>query len=365
MADKQDYYDILGVSKSATDAEIKRAYRKLALQYHPDKTGGDDTKFKQIGEAYEVLSDTQKRASYDQFGHNNPFSGAAGNGGAGSAQGFGGFDFGGGQGFDMSDILNQFMGGFGGGGGSQRAGRDIEVGVDLKFEEAVFGIEKEFSYELQDQCDRCHGTTAEPGTKLKQCSTCQGTGQVTSVQQTILGAIRQSRPCNTCHGRGEIPEKPCTRCSGKGIIRHTKTITVKIPAGIDHGNTIRIGGAGEAIQGGRQGDLYVHIRIKPDKRWTRQGQNILSEATISMIDAALGTQIPVETVDGKLNLRIPAGTQSGKIIKLSDRGVPFGNRRGDHLVAVRVEIPTKLTSRQKELLEEFEGEPKRKGFFTR
>jgi molecular chaperone DnaJ len=363
MADKRDYYEILGVSKSATADEIKRAYRKQAMQHHPDKHGGDDSKFKELGEAYEVLKDPQKRSQYDQFGHNGPFG--PGQNGGGGAQGFGGFDFGG-AGFDMGDILSQFMGGgFGGSQTRERRGRDLEVGIDLSFQEAVFGTERELAFELQDECDRCHGSTAEPGTKLKTCPTCKGSGQVTSVQQTILGSIRQSRPCNTCHGLGQSAEKPCTKCSGRGVIRHTKKLTVKVPAGVDHGNTIRVNGQGEAIQSGHRGDLYVHVRVRSDKRFHREGQNIISEVTLPMVEAALGTEIVVETVDGKVTLKIPSGTQSGKIFKLSDRGIPYtnGRGRGDHLVQIIVETPTKLTAHQKQLLEQFASEPKRKGFF--
>lgn len=363
MADKRDYYEILGVGKSATDDEIKRAYRKKALELHPDKNGGDDAKFKELGEAYEVLKDPQKRAQYDQFGHNAPF-GAGAQGGGG--QGFGGFDFNA-AGFDINDILSGF--GFGGFGQQtrERTGRDIEVGVDLTFQEAVFGVEKPVSFDLQDVCDRCDGSTAEPHTNLNTCPTCKGSGQVTSVQQTILGAMRQTRPCNTCHGRGKVAEKPCTKCNGKGVIRRTKKLTVKIPAGIDNGNTIRLSGEGEAIAGGRKGDLYVHMRVRPDRRFNRQGLNIVSEISLPMVEAALGTEIPIETVDGELTLKIPAGTQSGRVFKLSDRGVPnpTGRGRGDHLVAVTVETPTKLTAHQRELLEQFAAEPKRKGFFGR
>lgn len=364
MANKRDYYEVLGVSKSATADEIKRAYRKKALESHPDKNGGDDTKFKELGEAYEALKDSDKRAQYDQFGHNGPF-GAGGNGGGG-AQGFGGFDFNG-AGFDMGDILSQFMGG-GFGGGAQtreRRGRDLEIGIDLTFQEAVFGAQKELAFELQDECDRCHGTTAEPGTQLKTCPTCKGSGQISSVQQTILGSIRQNRPCNTCHGKGQIAEKQCTKCSGRGVIRHTKKLSVKIPAGVDHGNTIRVTGEGEAVQGGHRGDLYVHVRVRADKRFHREAQNIISDVSLPMVEAALGTEIPIETVDGNVKLKIPAGTQSGKVFKLSDRGVPYpnGRGRGDHLVRVIVETPTKLTAQQRQLLEQFAAKPKHRGLF--
>lgn len=363
MADKRDYYEVLGVSKSASADEIKRAYRKLAMEHHPDKHGGDDAKFKELGEAYETLKDPQKKAAYDQFGH----AGAQGNPFAGG--GAGGFDFNG-AGFDINDILNNFMGGFGGGFTGQTrepAGRDIEIAIELQFNEAVFGTEKTVELDLNDVCEHCHGNGAEPGSSLKTCSTCGGQGQVTSVQNTILGQIQQTRVCNTCHGKGQVPEKPCTKCSGRGVIRRIKKVAIKVPAGIDNGQTIRLRGEGEATEGGHKGDLYVHIRVRPSRQFQRQGQNILGEATVPMAEAALGTEIPVETIDGKVKLKVPAGTQSGKVFKLSGRGVPStaGRSRGDHLVTVNVEIPTKLSDRQKALLKEFAAEPGKKGFFNR
>jgi molecular chaperone DnaJ len=366
MATKRDYYDILGVSKSATAEEIKRAYRKLAMEHHPDRHGDDDSQFKEIGEAYEVLKDPQKRAGYDQFGHagaqDNPFGGGAQGGNPFGGQGF--------EGFDFSDILNQFMGGnpFGGGQRGPARGRDLEVGLVIEFSEAVFGVEKDISVTLDDACSHCKGEGAEPGSSVKTCSTCKGRGQVTRVQQTILGAIQQTGVCPDCQGRGKIPEKPCTVCRGTGIERRTKSLTVKVPAGVDDGNTIRLTGQGAAPKGGGvKGDLYVQLRVKPDRRFERDGTDILSEAKISMVEAALGTEVEVDTVDGKVTLKIPAGTQSGKMFKLSGRGVPGlqGRSRGDHLVSVVVETPTKLSSKQRELLEQFAADSGKKGFFRR
>ena len=364
MANKRDYYEVLGVSKSATADEIKRAYRKLAMEHHPDKHGGDDAKFKELGEAYETLKDQDKRAGYDQFGHagpqGNPFNGG------GSSQGFGGFDPSG-AGFDFSDILNQFMGG---GGGSQRGpgrGRDLEVGITIDFIEAIFGVEKTVSLSLDDTCEHCHGNGAEPGSKVKTCDTCNGRGQVTRVQQTILGAMQQAATCPTCSGRGQIPEKSCSVCRGAGVMRRSRNINVKIPAGVDNEATMRLSGNGAAPKGGGpKGDLYVQIRVRPDRRFSRHGRDIHSQATISMIDAALGTEVEVETVDGRVTLKIPAGTQSGKVFKLSSRGVPVLGRssRGDHLVTVTAEIPTKLSTKQRQLLEQFASESSgKKGFF--
>lgn len=369
MATKRDYYEILGVSKSATADEVKRAYRKLAMEHHPDKHGGDDAKFKEIGEAYEVLKDSQKRAAYDQFGHagaqGNPFGGQPGGGGYSA----GGAGF---EGFDFSDILNQFMGGspFGNTGrrGGPARGRDLEVSVTIEFAEAVFGTDKTVSLSLDDTCERCHGNGAEPGTNLKTCDTCKGRGQVTHVQQTILGAIQQSSVCPTCSGRGQVPEKPCTVCHGSGVMRRTRQLAVKIPAGVDDLATMRLTGQGGAPKGGgEKGDLYVQIRVRPDRRFKRDGRNILSSASISMVEAALGTEVQIETVDGPVKLKIPAGTQSGRSFKLSGRGVPGlnGRARGDHIVTVTVEIPTKLSAKQRELLEQFASDTGKKSFFHR
>jgi molecular chaperone DnaJ len=369
MATKRDYYDILGVPKSASQDEIKRAYRKQAVKVHPDKTGGDDTKFKELGNAYETLSDPQKRAAYDQFGADGP-QGFPGGGGQAGGAGFGGFDFNG-AGFDFSDILNQFMGGQQNRGGrQQQGGRDLEVGLTIEFKEAVFGAEKMVTLDLDDVCQTCHGNGAKPGTKLKQCATCKGAGQVTRVQQTILGAIQQAAVCPTCNGRGEMPETPCETCHGSGVQRRRHEIKVNIPAGVDNGTTMRLSGQGATRKGagGAKGDLYVQIRVKADRNFVREGSHILSTATIPMAQAALGIEIPVETVEGEVTLKIPGGTQSGKVFKLSGRGVPSlqGRTRGDHLVTVTVETPSKLTGRQKELLEEFSAESgHKKGFFKR
>ena len=368
MANKRDYYEILGVSKSASADEIKRAYRKAAMEHHPDKHGGDDAKFKELGEAYEVLKDPQKRAGFDQYGHTgangNPFSGG------GEQQYSSGFDFNGG-GVDFSDILNQFMGGAGGSRAQQgpARGRDLETSLTIDFIEAIFGAEKEIQLTLDDACDHCKGNGAEPGTKLKTCATCKGRGQVTRVQQTILGAMQQNSLCPTCSGRGQIPEKVCTVCHGAGVMRRSKTFSVKIPAGVDDGATMRLSGKGAAAKGGgAKGDLYVQIRVRSDRRFERDGRDIYSKDHVAMVDAALGTNIEVETVDGNVTLKVPPGTQSGKMFKLSGRGVPVLGRttRGDHLVSVVVDIPTKLSSKQRELLEAFSSESDAKqSFFKR
>ena len=362
---KRDYYEILGVSKSASDDEIKKAFRKLAIKYHPDKEGGDEAKFKEANEAYEVLKDKQKRQRYDQFGH----AGVGGaNGGPQGGNPFEGFDFGGQNvNFDggaFGDIFSQFFG-----GGQQTygptKGRDVEVQVTLTFEEAIFGKEVDLSLNLDDECTHCKGTTVEPGYSMKTCDTCKGAGQRVRVMNTMFGPIQQAVPCDTCKGKGKVPEKVCTKCHGSGVERHEQSITVKIPAGIDDGATIRLRERGEAIGGGAKGDLYVHVRVKAHKKFTREGNLILSDEHISMVDAALGTEIDVETVDGVVTMKVPAGTQSGTDFKLSGHGVPHlrGDARGAHIVSVIVDIPTKLTKKQRELLEQF-GNIKKRGIFS-
>ncbi len=367
---KRDYYEILGVSKSASADEIKKAYRKAAVKYHPDKEGGDETKFKEASEAYEVLKDQQKRQRYDQFGHAGVGSdpGGAGSYGGNPFEGFGGFggqnvhfDFGDGG---LGDIFGQFFG-----GGQQRQqgpkrGRDVETTVQLTFEQAVFGVEEKLTLDMDDECSHCHGSTVEPGHGMKTCPTCKGAGQQTRVMNSIFGQIQQAVTCETCQGTGKVPEQVCSVCKGKGTERRKQVITLKVPAGIDDGATIRLKGHGEAIGGGVKGDLYVHIRVKAHKKFTREGDIILSEEHVGMVDAALGTEIDVETVDGMVRMKVPAGTQSGTDFKLSHHGVPHlrGTQRGAHIVSVVVDTPTKLTKKQRELLEQFEGAKKRSLF---
>ena len=374
MSTKRDYYDILGVTKSASASDLKSAYRKLALKWHPDKNkeSGAEAKFKEINEAYEVLKDKQKRQRYDQFGHAG-VGGAAGGGNYGGNpfegfQGFGGqngqhFEFNFGDG-GLGDIFGSF---FGGGAGQQqgpRRGRDVETHIDLTFEEAVFGTEKDLSIHLDDECSHCKGSTVEPGYDMKTCETCKGAGQQTRVMNTIFGPIQQAAPCETCSGRGKVPEKICTVCHGKGTERQKQTIKIKVPAGVDDGATIRLRELGEAVARGAKGDLYVNLRVKPHKKFTREGDLILSEEHVTMVDAALGTEIDVDTVDGPIRMKVPAGTQSGTDFKLSNHGVPHlrGNSRGAHIVTIIVDTPQKLSKKQQDLLKEFAASDK-KSFF--
>lgn len=370
---KRDYYEVLGLSKDASADEVKKAYRKLAVKYHPDKEGGDEAKFKEIGEAYDVLKDPSKRQRYDQFGHAG-VGGAAGGGGASGFEGFQGF---GGQGqnvhFDfgdmgLGDIFSSFFGGGAPGGGRRERtprGSDVAADLEITFEEAIFGAEKKLSLTLEDVCSHCKGSTVEPGFELKTCDGCKGSGQQVKVMNTIFGQIQQAAVCLTCKGKGKVPEKSCTACRGKGTERKSQKVDLKVPAGIDDGSTIRLKERGEAAANGHKGDLYVNIRVKPHKRFTREGDLILSDEHIGMVDAALGTEIEVETVDGPLTMKVPAGTQSGTDFKLTGHGVPHlrNPKRGDHIVTIHVDTPTKLSKKQKELLQELQGSSGKSRFF--
>jgi molecular chaperone DnaJ len=354
---KRDYYEVLGVSKNASADEVKKAFRKAAIEHHPDR-GGDEAKFKEVNEAYEVLKDPAKKQRYDQFGH----AGVGGNSGGGGAEGFGGFGQGQNVNFDfgdlgLGDIFNSFFGGGASQGGQQRKarGRDVESRVEISFDQAIFGTEVDLTLNLEDTCEHCKGSTAEPGYELKTCPTCKGAGQVVSVTRTMFGNIQQASVCPTCKGAGKVPEKICTVCHGKGTQQRKQTVSLKVPAGIDDGSTIRLREHGEAVANGPKGDLYVNIRVKPHKQFTREGDLILSQEHIGMVEAALGTEIDVATVDGEVRMKVPAGTQSGSDFKLSNHGVPHikGASRGAHIVTLIVDTPSKLTKQQQEILKSF------------
>ena len=357
MSTKRDYYDVLGVGKSADATEIKKAYRKLAMKYHPDKNQGDkeaEEKFKEINEAYEVLSDETKRRNYDQFGHDGV--NGQGFGGAGG-QGFGGFD-------DIfGDIFgDMFGGGFGGGRQRRRGperGADIRQRVSISFEEAAFGKKVQVKINRSEECDECHGSGAKAGTSKKTCPTCNGSGQVQSVQRTPFGNIASTRTCSTCNGEGEVIESPCTKCHGKGSIRKTKTIEVDIPAGIDEGQMIKLSGQGElGTRGGPRGDLYIEVNVKSHQLFTREGYDVYLEMPITFAQATLGDKIQVPTLDGKVEYEIPEGTQTGTVFRLKGKGIPKlrSNARGEQYVKVTVEIPKKLNDKQKELVRQFAKE---------
>lgn len=352
----KDYYDILGVSRNASDDEIKKAYRKLAHKYHPDKSGGDEKKFKEINEAYQVLSDKAKRQQYDQFGRTFEQARAEG--------GFGGFDFSGFPGFGEKGFDFEF--GFGGfedifsdifGGAKKRRkayGRDIQVDLEISFEEMVRGTEKEISLYKKVKCEHCRGTGGEPGSKLKTCPTCQGSGRIKTTRRSFFGTFSQVSECPECQGEGQLYEKRCSKCGGEGRIKAEEKIKIKIPAGIQDGQTISLKGQGEAGEkGAPAGDLYLTIRVHPHAKFSRKGQDILSTEYVPFSTAALGGKVEIDTIEGKKVLKIPAGTQSGETFRIKGKGIPEfqGRGTGNHLVKVIVKIPKNLSREQKGLIE--------------
>mgnify|MGYP002551631464 CR=1 FL=1 len=354
MAEKRDYYEVLGVDKNASEDEIKRAYKKLARKYHPDMNPGDkeaEEKFKEINEANEVLSDPEKKARYDQFG----FAGTDPNYGAGQSGGFGGFDFG-----DLGDIFGSFFGG-GFGGQQQRRngpqrGESIRVSVSLSFTEAAFGCEKELTVERMEQCATCKGSGCAPGTTPEVCPDCHGTGTVQVRRQTPMGVFATSSPCPKCGGKGRIIHQPCKDCRGSGMVRKKKTIQASIPAGIDNGQTISIRGQGNAGKnGGPAGDLLITITVRPHELFRREGTSVLCEAPITFTQAVLGAELEIPTIDGKVKYTLPEGTQSGTTFRLKGKGIPSinGRGRGDQYVTVYIETPKNLNKEQKEALKKF------------
>ena len=376
MAEKRDYYEVLGVEKSASEDEIKKAYRKLAKANHPDLHPGDkecEERFKEINEAYEVLSDPDKRAKYDQFGHAAFDPSAGGPGGAGFG-GFGGFGdiFGGGFGDIFGDI---FGGGFGGGQTQRsgpRRGENLRVRLNITFEEAAFGCEKEINVGRVEQCPDCKGTGCAPGTTPEVCPDCKGTGSVRTTQRTPFGVVQTSGACKKCGGRGKIIHQPCPDCRGSGRIRKRRTIQVTIPAGIDNGQTISLRGQGHAgSNGGPSGDLIVKIAIKPHKQFTRDGFDVQYTHPISFVEAALGGELEIPTIDGKVKYTLPAGTQVGTTFRLRGKGIPRLQQsgRGDQYVTVSIEVPKNLNAEAKEALRAFDaalkGKPHKHGLFDK
>lgn len=365
----KDYYRILGVEKGASAEEIKKAYRKLAHEFHPDKAGSDhakkttnEAKFKEINEAYQVLSNDEKRRQYDQYGTTFEDAQRQGGGGPGGfggfGGGFGGFNAGGFR-MDPEDI-EDLLGGMFGGGRSRRQqrGQDIEVAVSLTFHEAVFGASKEIRLQKKVSCGTCKGSGAEPGSPIRDCVTCHGQGQVRAQHRTIFGNIETAQTCASCRGQGKKAEKACTACRGAGVQREVVSFPVQIPAGIENDQVVAIGGQGEAGEYGTPaGDLYVRVRVKADQQFERRGDDIWSEISVTFPEAALGTKKDVATVDGDVTMDIPAGTQSGDVLRLKGKGVPHmqSRGRGDHHVMVRVMTPTKLSRQQRHLLEQFDA----------
>lgn len=340
----KNYYDILGVSKDASQDELKKAFRKKAQEYHPDKPTGDEAKFKEINEAYSVLSDGQKRQQYDTYG-------SAGPGAGGFGQDFGqGFNAGGFE-FDLNDIFSQF-GGFSGGGTRERRGSDIGIDMTISFKDSVFGITQEVELVKNNMCNACDGTGAE-GKKTKTCATCSGAGRVTITQQTMLGAMRTQTICSTCRGSGQVPIENCKTCSGHGIVKSKEKITVKIPAGIENGQRLRLSGRGEAIKGGRSGDLFITIHVTEDTQYRKEGTSLIKEEYITISEAVLGNnKHTVETYDGPITIKIPEGSKQGTMLRIKEKGFTITEkRRGDLYLELMIDVPTKLTKEQKKLFE--------------
>jgi len=377
LPDKRDYYEVLGVQKGCSDDELKKAYRKLAKQYHPDLNPGDqeaEAKFKEVNEAYEVLSDSAKRARYDQFGH----AGVDPSYGAGGGAGGPGF-----EGFDMGDIFDSFFGGgFGGFGGGTRArnpngpirGNDVNINLTISFMEAAKGCQKEITFQRLERCDTCGGTGAAAGTSPETCPDCHGTGQVRVQQRTPFGVIQTTRACQRCGGKGKVIKTPCVSCNGMGRLRYTRKKTVDIPAGIDDRQTFTIPGEGDhGMNSGPSGNLNVTVSVRPDPLFERDGFNILCEVPLTFVQAALGDEVVVPTIDGKVKYTVPEGTQPGTVFRLRNKGIPYvnGRGRGDQYVTVVLEVPKNLDRRQKQALRDFEAATseknyeKRKSFFDK
>ncbi len=376
----KDYYQILGVQKNASKEEIKKAFRALAHKYHPDKNGGDATKFKEASEAYAVLSDDKRRAEYDTYG--KTFNGSGAGPGAGFNPNDFGFDFSGfnGQGFedvDIGDIFSQFFGGRGRGGQSHARGADISVDIDLSFSEAVFGVTRNIVLNKTSVCDVCNGKGAEPGSKLDTCKTCNGKGKIHETRSSFLGTFNTVRTCETCRGTGTVPNQKCKHCRGVGVIKKQQEIGVIVPPGINDGEIIRIPGGGEAVPGGTtagaSGDLYIRVHLKPHPTLHRENHNIITTLSIKLSVALTGGEYVVETLDGPLTLKIPAGIEFGEILRVRGKGVPISapahernqgdstspsahSRRGDFLVKINIELPRKLSKNATKLVEELKKE---------
>lgn len=356
MAEKRDYYEVLGIPKGATEEQIKKAFRKVAKDHHPDLNPDDksaEARFKEAGEAYAVLSDSQKRAMYDQYGHE----------GMNQQGGFGGF---GGAGFDVNDIFDNIFGGFGGFGGSSSSrksgpqrGANLKYRLTLDFLEAAFGVEKEISITKEDLCETCNGSGAKKGTDPITCTTCNGTGQVSQRQQTMFGTVMTTKNCAPCNGKGTIIKEPCESCNGRGRKSKKKTLKINVPAGINQGEMLTLRGEGEpGTKGGPYGDLYVEISIRQHSIFKRDGYNTYCEVVITFPQAALGCDLQVPTIDGEYSYKLKEGTQPGEIITIKGKGIPHVNKnhmRGDHIFKVIIEVPRNLDHKQKELLKEFES----------
>ncbi len=354
----KDYYQILGIQKGASDADIKSAFRKLAQKYHPDKKGGDEAKFKEVSEAYSVLSDSKRRAEYDTYG--KTFAGQ------GNAGGFGGFDFSnfqgfqGGQGFNGQSFefdLGDMFGDVFGGGKAARRGRDISIDIELTFKESVFGTNRRVLISKLATCDSCAGTGAKKGTKQKSCPTCSGHGEIRESRNSFFGTFTTSRACPKCSGRGQVPETPCDSCRGEGVAKKEEEIQIVVPAGVSDGEMIRMPARGEALSGGGAGDLYIKLHVKPDARFTRDGNNLHTALPVKLTDALLGSSYRIATLDGEAQITVPAGVVHGETVRVSGEGVPHGRgARGDLIVRIDIQFPKKLSKAAREQIEKLRNE---------
>ncbi|MFO0743511.1 MAG: molecular chaperone DnaJ [Candidatus Paceibacterota bacterium] len=367
---QKNYYELLGVAKNASKEEIKKAFYKLAAKYHPDKKGGDEAKFKEVNEAYQVLSNDQKRKEYDTYGQT--FSGAGSQGGAGpfgQGQGFGGFDFSGfNQGdfqnmnFDFEDLGDIFGDIFGGGFGArerEKRGRDMSLEMDISFEESIFGVERNVLISKISKCKTCAGSGAKAGTKMETCKKCNGKGKIQDIKRTIFGAMQSVKICDDCHGKGEVPKDKCETCKGHGVMNQKEDIKISIPAGINNGEVIRMSGMGEAIKDGKSGDLYIKILVKPSKVWKREGNDLVMDHNIKLSDALLGAKHTISALDGNVEIIIPAGAHTNDVLRIKGRGVPHTSNpklRGDILIRLNIQIPKKLSKKAEEMVHKLKEE---------
>ncbi len=360
----KDYYKVLGVEKTATADEIKKAFRKLAHEYHPDKGTGNEAKFKEASEAYSVLSDENKRKQYDTFGSAGPGAGGNYSGFGGFGNGFEGFDFsqftqGNGNNFefDLGDIFGDFFGGGSGGRSRQRRGADISINLEISFYESVFGGDKEVYLTKTSTCKDCRGTGAKTGTEMHSCNDCNGRGKVKVAQRSFMGSFVTEKMCTKCNGSGKVPKEKCSTCRGAGVINKPEQFKIKVPANINDGETLRLTGAGEAITGGQSGDLYIKISVKPDKVFEKQGTDLIMTLPIKLTDALLGTKMDIKTLDGNIELKIPEGIAYGEILRVKGKGVPKpSGTRGDLLIKIDIVTPNRLSRNAKKLIEELKGE---------
>ena len=353
MAAKKDYYEILGVAKGASKEEIKKAFHRLAHKYHPDKGSTDSEKFKEVSEAYSILSDDKKRAEYDSYGR---VFGAGGGAGPGADFDFSQFQdgFQGGFGFDFADVFSDF---FAGGSGRQRRGRDISIDLEVSFKESIFGTKRRVLLAKTAQCDTCKGSGAKPGTSLETCKHCNGKGSVHETTNSFFGSITMQSPCRVCHARGKVPKERCPTCRGEGVYKKQEEIEIGVPTGIEGGEMIRLQGSGEAVAGAPSGDLYVKVHVIPDPRFKKDGTSIVTELSVKLSDALLGTEYKIATLDGEEAISIPTGVSHGEILRVSGKGVPVGRgKRGDLLVKIKITLPSKLSRTAKSLIEKLREE---------